>query len=255
MDKYKLNGYGCYACPVRCGALVQVKEGPFATKGEVHRPEYETLAALGALCLNDSVESVIRANEICNLYGLDTMAVGNAIAFAMECYENGLIGKKDTDGIELTWGNSKAVVALAEKMAKREGFGAVLADGVEKAAQRIGKGAEKYAMHVHGHRIPYHDPRNSPCKGTIYMADAQPAGHMETEGTGLLEQGVALGSDPRLQSPGLKVYGDYDKKGPMYADWRCLLSVAQFRRTLCSIHDCFRRAGGRVNCSGDGVGL
>ncbi len=217
MDKYKLKAYGCHACPVRCGAIIQVKEGPFATKGEVHRPEYETLAALGALCLNDSVESVIRANEICNLYGLDTMAVGNVIAFAMECYENGLITKADTDGIELTWGNGEAVVAVTEKMAKREGFGAVLADGVEKAAERIGKGSEEYAMHVHGHRIPYHDPRNIPCKGTTYMSDPQPSSHMENEGTGLLEQGIALGSDPLLQPPGLKVYGDYDKKGPMYA--------------------------------------
>ena len=235
MDKYKLNSYGCHACPVRCGAIIQVKEGPFATKGEVHRPEYETLAALGALCLNDSVESVIRANEICNLYGLDTMAVGNVIAFAMECYENGLIGKKDTGGIELAWGNAAAVVALTEKIAKREGFGAVLADGVEKAAERIGKGAEKYAMHVHGHRLPYHDPRNSPSKGTIYMSDAQPAAHMDTEGTGMLEQGIALGFDPRLQPSRLEVYGDYSSKGPMYvtgAAYYQLLSSAG----LCAIY-------------------
>jgi aldehyde:ferredoxin oxidoreductase len=235
MDKYKLNSYGCHACPVRCGAIIQVKEGPFATKGEVHRPEYETLAALGALCLNDSVESVIRANEICNLYGLDTMAVGNVIAFAMECYENGLIGKKDTGGIELAWGNAAAVVALTEKIAKREGFGAVLADGVKKAAERIGKGAEKYAMHVHGHRLPYHDPRNSPSKGTIYMSDAQPAAHMDTEGTGMLEQGIALGSDPWLQPSRLEVYGDYSSKGPMYvtgAAYYQLLSSAG----LCAIY-------------------
>jgi len=217
MDKYKLKSYGCHACPVRCGAIIQAKEGPFATNGEVHRPEYETLAALGTLCLNDNVESVIRANEICNLYGLDTMAVGNVIAFAMECYENGLIDKKDTGGIELAWGNAAAVVALAEKIAKREGFGAVLADGVEKAAERIGKGAEKYAVHVHGHRLPYHDPRNSPSKGTIYMSDAQPAAHMDSEGTGMLEQGIALGTDPRLQPSRLEVYGDYSSKGPTYA--------------------------------------
>lgn len=217
MDKYKLRSYTCHACPVRCGAIIQVKEGPFATKGEVRRPEYETLAALGTLCLNDNAESVIRANEICNLYGLDTMAVGNVIAFAMECYENGLITKEDTDGIELTWGNSEALVAVVDKMAKREGFGAVLADGVEKAAQRIGKGSEKYAMHVHGHRIPYHDPRNSPALGTSIMSDAQPACHMNTEGTNLLEQGVPLGSDPLLQSPKLAIYGDYEGKGPMYA--------------------------------------
>jgi aldehyde:ferredoxin oxidoreductase len=235
MDKYKLKSYGCHTCPVRCGAIIQAKEGPFATNGEVHRPEYETLAALGTLCLNDSVESVIRANEICNLYGLDTMAVGNVIAFAMECYENGLIDKRDSDGIELTWGNAEAVVSLAEKIAKREGFGAVLADGVEKAAERIGKGAEKYAIHVHGHRLPYHDPRNSPSKGTIYMADAQPAAHMDTEGTALLEQGIALGSDPLLQPIKLEAYGDYGSKGPMYATGAAyyqLLSSAG----LCSLY-------------------
>lgn len=216
MEKYKLSSYGCQACPVRCGALIQVREGPFATQGEVHRPEYETLAALGTNCLNDNVEAVVRANEICNLYGLDTMAVGNTIAFAMECYEKGLINREDTDGVELKWGNSAAVVALAEKMAKRQGFGAVLADGVGKAAERIGKGSEKFAMHVHGQRLPYHDPRNIPCKGTTYMSDSQPSGHMENEATGQLEQGVPLGSDPLLQPPKIELYGDFDKKGPMY---------------------------------------
>ncbi|GAI21169.1 unnamed protein product, partial [marine sediment metagenome] len=205
------------ACPVRCGAIIQVKEGPFATKGEVHRPEYETLAALGALCLNDSVESVIRANEICNLYGLDTMAAGSVIAFAMECYENDLISQKDTDGIELTWGNAEAVIAVLEKMARREGFGAVLADGVEKAAERIGKGSEKYAMHIHGQGLPYHDPRVNPCQGTGYLADADPSRHMPTQGTISLEQGGSLGSDPALQVPKLDVYGDYKSKGQMYA--------------------------------------
>ena len=217
MDKYKLRSYGCHACTIRCGAIIQVKEGPLATRGEMHRPEYETLAALGVLSLNDNLESVIKANEICNIYGMDTMAVGCVIAFAIECYENGLVSKEETDGIELAWGNGGAVVALTEKIARREGFGAVLADGVRKASERIGKGAEKYAMHVGGHRLPYHDPRNSPCHGTSIIADAQPACHMETQGTNLLEQGYSLGSDPLLQSPKLAVYGDYNSKGPMYA--------------------------------------
>jgi aldehyde:ferredoxin oxidoreductase len=217
MDKYKVKSYGCYACPVRCGAIIQVREGPFATNGEMRRPEYETLAALGTLCLNDNVEAVIKANEICNLYGLDTMAVGNAIAFAMECYENGLISRKDTDGIELNWGDGAAIVALTGRIARREGFGATLADGVEKAAQHIGRGAQEYAMHVHGHRLPYHDPRNSPALGTSIISDAQPACHMNTEGTNLLEQGLPLGTDPLLESPRLAAYGDYERKGPMYA--------------------------------------
>lgn len=217
MDKYKLRSYGCHACPIRCGALIHIKEGPFATRGEMHRPEYETLAALGALCLNDNLESVIKANETCNLYGMDTIAVGGVIAFAMECYENGLINIEETGGIDLTWGNGEAVAALTEKIARREGFGAVLADGVRRAAERIGKGSEKYAMHVGGHRLPYHDPRLSPSLGTNYVADAQPACHMGPQGTALLEKGLPLGSDELLKSPKLAVYGDYDGKGLMYA--------------------------------------
>jgi len=217
MDKYKLRSYGCYACPIRCGALIRVKEGPFATRGEMHRPEYETLAAFGALCLNDNLESVIKANEICNHYGMDTIAVGTVIAFAMECYENGLISLKEADGLSLTWGDSKGVVALTEKIAKREGFGAILADGVRKAAERIGRGAEKYAMHVGGHRLPYHDPRLSPCLGTNYIADVQPACHMGPQGAALLEQGQPLGSDPLLEPSKLAVPGDSDQKGLLYA--------------------------------------
>ena len=87
MDVYKLNSYGCHTCPVRCGALIQINEGPFATKDEVHRPEYETLAALGPNCRNDEVQAIIKANDICNRYGIDTMGVGGAVAFAIECYE------------------------------------------------------------------------------------------------------------------------------------------------------------------------
>lgn len=217
MEKYKLDSYGCQGCFLKCGAIVQVKDGPFATKGELHRPEYETLAALGTMCYNDNVEAVIRANEICNLYGIDTMSVGNAIAFAMECYEKGLIDKTDTDGIELTWGNPEALVILTEKIAKREGFGAVLADGSAFAAKRIGKGSEELAMHVGGHRIPYHDPRNLPARGTSYIADSQPACHSDTNGTDLLERGEDIDSNPIMRSPKLEYYGDYDKKGQMYA--------------------------------------
>jgi len=217
MNKYKQNSYGCHSCPIRCGALIRIDEGPFKTKAKTRRPEYETLAAFGALCLNDSVESVIKANEICNLFGMDTIAVGGVIAFAMECYENGLIDQTETGGIDLVWGSGEAVVALTEQIARREGFGAVLADGVREAAERIGKGAEKYAIHVGGHRMPYHDPRLSPALGTSYIADAQPACHMDVQGTNLLERGDHLGSEPLLQSPGLAVFGEYNKKGPMFA--------------------------------------
>jgi aldehyde:ferredoxin oxidoreductase len=217
MDVYKLRAYGCHTCPVRCGALIELKEGPFATNGEVHRPEYETLAAFGPLCRNDNVQAVIKANEICNRYGVDTIGVGGTVAFAMECYAAGLLSQEDTGGLELTWGNAEALVELTRQIAAGEGFGALLADGAKYAAEKIGKGSEQYAMTVAGRAIPYHDPRLAPSMGTHFIADAQPANHMGPQGMGVLEQGGSLGSHPLLQSDAKEVFGEWEKKGDLYA--------------------------------------
>ena len=238
MDVYKLKSYGCHSCPVRCGALVKIDEGPYASQDETHRPEYETLAALGTLCRNDSKEGIIRANEICNRYGIDTIGVGGSIAFAIECYQNGLITKEDTGGLELAWGNTAEIVALTEQMAKREGFGEVLADGSKRAAERIGKGSEQYAMHVGGRELPMHDPRGGPALGLYYIADATPSQHCGSQSMGMLDGGGPLGSDPLLQSNSTGVFGDYDRKGEHYAKgasyWH-LLSAAG----LCSLYSQF----------------
>ena len=217
MDKYKKSVYACQACPIRCGAMIEQRDGPFAIPGEAHRPEYESIAALGGLLMNDCLEAVIKANDICNRYGIDTISTGTAIAFAMECYENGLITKEDTGGIELTWGNADAIVSLTEKIAKREGFGAVLADGPTVAAERIGKGSEKYSVAVRGKGLPFHDPRMSPAGGTALIADANPGHHMNNQAAGMLENGVPIGKDPALQAPKMDLFADFDKKGPMYA--------------------------------------
>jgi aldehyde:ferredoxin oxidoreductase len=216
MDVYKLKAYGCHTCPVRCGALIQLGEGPFATDGESHRPEYETLAAFGPLCRNDDVQAVIKANEICNRYGVDTIGVGATVAFAMECYENGLIDKTDTGGLELTWGDPEGLVELTRQIAAREGYGALLADGSKYGAEKIGKGSDEYAMHVAGRAIPYHDPRLAPSMGTHFIADAQPANHMGPQGMGVLEQGGSLGSHPLLTSESSELFGDWDQKGELY---------------------------------------
>jgi aldehyde:ferredoxin oxidoreductase len=218
MDRYKLDSYGCHTCPVRCGALIRVNEGPFASQDELHRPEYETLASLGPMCRNDNLEAVIRSNELCNRYGLDTMGVGNAIAFAMECHVNGLVSSEDAGGLDLSWGNPEAIVGLTQQMGERRGLGAILADGSKAAAQKIGKGSEQYAMQVAGRAIPYHDPRLAPSSATFYISDAVPAQHLGPQGMGVLEQGGALGADPLLQ-PGDsgELFGDYDKKGEIYS--------------------------------------
>jgi aldehyde:ferredoxin oxidoreductase len=175
---------GCWHCPAACAGTLKEGTGAYKYPAGSRRPEYETLAAFGAMCLNNNVESIAMANHICNSYGLDTISAGSTIAFAIECYENGLITKADTDGIELTWGNHGAIVAMTDKMARREGFGDILADGTKVAAERIGKGAEKYAVNIGGQELGLHDPKlvspqpwpGSPAAAR-YQMDATPGRH------------------------------------------------------------------------------
>lgn len=150
---------GCWRCPAACKGSLKAGTGEYKYPAGNHRLEYETLGAFGANCGNTNVESINMASHLCNAYGMDTISAGTIVAFAMECYENGIITKKDTDGIELNWGNHRALVAMVEKMVKREGLGDILADGVKVAAGKIGKGAEKFAVHIGGQEVGMHDPR------------------------------------------------------------------------------------------------
>ncbi|MBN1692690.1 MAG: aldehyde ferredoxin oxidoreductase family protein [Dehalococcoidales bacterium] len=151
--------HGCWRCPVICRGTLNKGQGEYKYPAGTKRPEYETAASFGAMCLNTNAEAIAMVNHICNSYGVDTISTGTIISFAMELYEHGIITKKDTDGIELKWGDHHAMVAMTEKLAKREGFGAVLADGVKKAAERIGKGAGEFAVHIGGQELGMHDPR------------------------------------------------------------------------------------------------
>jgi aldehyde:ferredoxin oxidoreductase len=171
--------YGCWHCPLACGGIMKEGKGEYDYGKESHRPEYETLAMFGSNCLNSNLESIIKANDICNRYGVDTISAGAAIAFAIECYENGILSKTDTDGLELTWGNYRAIVTMTDRLCRREGLGAVLADGVRKAAAKIGKGAEQYAMHIGGQEVPAHDPKLGPHYYITYQMNATPARHTQ----------------------------------------------------------------------------
>jgi aldehyde:ferredoxin oxidoreductase len=176
---YQDRKYGCWRCTMACGGHMSVKApGPYQGVAH-HKVEYETAAAWGSMTLMDNVPALIKLNALCNRYGFDTIGAGCTAAFAIECYENGLLTKEDTDGIELTWGNDQALIAVLEKMARREGIGAVLADGTKRAAERIGKGAMAYAMHVHGSEVPMHDPKFQPGLATTYLMDATPARHTQ----------------------------------------------------------------------------
>jgi len=182
--------YACYRCPIGCGGHMKAGTGEYKYEAGAHKPEYETLGMFGASCLNSNVESIIKLNDICNRAGVDTISAGAIMAFTIECYERGLITKADTDGIEMTWGNHRSIVAMTEKMVNREGFGDVLAEGVKIAAERIGKDAGQYAMHIQGQEIPAHDPKLGYHWANSYRLDATPARH--TQGPGMPVEGLPI---------------------------------------------------------------
>jgi aldehyde:ferredoxin oxidoreductase len=177
-EKYLTKAHACANCPVACKRVVKVDEGPFKTL-EGPGPEYETCGTFGTMLMNNDLAGVIKANELCNKYGMDTISCGSAIALAMELYDKGVLSKNDVDGLELTWGNMDAVLPLIKKIAYREGFGDVLADGSLKAAQKIGKGAEDLVVHVKGLEAPMHDPRGFHGMGLAYMMSNRGACHLQ----------------------------------------------------------------------------
>jgi aldehyde:ferredoxin oxidoreductase len=157
-ETYLLKTRGCSPCSICCDRFSVVNEGPF--KGTwVSGPEYATLGSFGSKLGNDNLASILRANELCDHYGLDLYFVGDAIGFSMELYEKGIITRHDADGLDLSWGNYETMLALIEKIGRREGFGNLLAEGATEAAKEIGKGAEYYAIEIKGAAISSEDPR------------------------------------------------------------------------------------------------
>ena len=154
---YQTGHHACYACPVRCGKDAEVPIGPF--KGTIgHGPEYETAAAFGSNLLNDDLASIVAVNDICNRYGVDTIEAGNAVAFAIECFENGLLTLEDTNGIELRWGMSEDLIPFVQKIVlKEKGIGELLGKGVKTASDEIGGLAKEFAFYTKGLSYPMHD--------------------------------------------------------------------------------------------------
>ena len=166
----------CMHCPIACGRHIKVTEGPYAPM-DCEGPEYETIGTLGGLCLVDDLTAIAKANQLCNQYGLDTISAGGVIAFAMEAYENGIITKKDTDGIELVWGNANALVGMIHKMGKGEGIGKLMTEGSKKMAESLGKNAIEFAIHVKGLEPSAHDPRRFFSQALSYGTAARGACH------------------------------------------------------------------------------
>lgn len=198
MAETMLTGYYyCERCPVGCGREVKAdtRWGPVAGAG----PEYETIGTLGGLCLIDDLAAIARGGELCNRYGLDTISTGAAVAFAMECYENGLVTKADADGLELTWGNADAMLGLIEQIALRRGLGALLAEGTVRAAARIGGLAPEFTVHSKGLEFPAHDPRGLSSLAVGYATSNRGACHLQGF-THALEVAVSM---PELNLPNI----------------------------------------------------
>ncbi len=178
-DNYKVKDTFCFACPIGCGKEVENPNGKYAApRGE--GVEYETIAGFGGMTQVDNIEAVILANSLCNRYGMDTISTSSVIAFAMEAFEKGIIGREETGGLELTFGNADAMVAMVEKIALRQDIGDILAEGVRAAAEKLGNGAEAFAVHVKGMEIPYHDPRAFVSMAVNYATANRGACHLES---------------------------------------------------------------------------
>ncbi len=175
-DNIRIGMEACFACTVRCKKKVQVEE-PYVVDPAYGGPEYETLASLGSNCGIDNLKAIAKGNELCGAYSLDTISVGGVIAFAMECFENGLLNINDTDGIELRFGNDEAMLRVIELIARREGIGDLLAEGTARAAERIGQGAQGFAIQVKGLEAGMHEPRVKPGIGLGFMVNPHGADH------------------------------------------------------------------------------
>jgi len=189
----------CYACPIGCGKAVDIGEGPYkGVKGE--GPEYETLAGFGGMLLNDDLESIAYINHLCNDFGLDTISTSASIAFAVEAFERGFLNVEDTDGMPLRWGDPEMTATLVKKLTHREGFGNFLADGVRRMSEKLGPATERFAVHVKGLEVPYHDPRAFVDMAANYATANRGACHMEScsywQGYGLQVPGLYYEKHP-----------------------------------------------------------
>ena len=181
MAKTVLTGRDtCFGCIVRCKRVVEIADGPYSVDPRYGGPEYETLAAMGSYCGVSELEAICRANQLCNMYGMDTISCGATIAWAMDCFERGLISEEQTDGIDLRFGCADAMLQMVEAIGRREGFGNLLGEGSARAAQRLGVGQDLVVAVKH-QELPAHMPQHKRSLALIYCVNAFGADHQSHE--------------------------------------------------------------------------
>ncbi|MFC2028593.1 aldehyde ferredoxin oxidoreductase family protein [Chloroflexota bacterium] len=178
----------CYACTVRCKRVVEITEGKYLVDPHYGGPEYETTSTFGNYCAIDDLAAISKANELCNKYGMDTISCGATISWAFEAFNEGKITLEDTDGLDLSWGNAESMVKLVEKIANRDGFGDLLAEGSERAAKKIGRETEQFLITFKGQEAPAHMPRVKRSLSVIYATNPFGADHQSSEHDPAIEE-------------------------------------------------------------------
>ena len=172
----------CYACVVRCKRVVEITEGPYKVDPLYGGPEYETLATFGSYCGVSDLAAVSLANQICNMQGVDTIACGATIAFAMECFEKGIIGLQQTGGLDLRFGNAEAMLEVLNQIVSNSGpLGKVLSQGSARAAKVWGPQAEECLITVKNNEAPAHMPQAKKSLALIYAVNPFGADHQSSE--------------------------------------------------------------------------
>ncbi|MFX1416524.1 MAG: aldehyde ferredoxin oxidoreductase C-terminal domain-containing protein, partial [Promethearchaeota archaeon] len=191
----------CFACPIHCGRIAEIKSGPFKSKGE--GPEYESIASLGTMCGVDNLEAITLAHFLCNEYGIDVISAGNTVGFAMECYQRGILTDEDVDGMDFSWGNAQLIVDIIHKIGKREGVGDLLAEGTMRMAEKLGQGSERFAMHVKGLELPGYDSRAAKVTGLAYATANRGGDHITAyiEGPAFLAMPFMIVEDADVGDP------------------------------------------------------
>ena len=204
----EIRKYHCAGCAVGCGGIVDIRDIHGGEFTHTHKPEYETCASFGGLVMNKDLGTILYINELLNRAGMDSISAGGTVAFAIECYENGILTPEMTGGLELSWGNAAAIVELVKRMIARQGIGDLLADGVKAAAAKLGSRSSAYAVHAGGQEPGMHDSRMDPLLGLHFSADPTPGRH--TIGSGQYYDILHLWEKVSWAPPGLSHLKDED---------------------------------------------
>ena len=205
-DKILTRNVACFACPIACGRGTEIREGKYAgNKGE--GPEYETVGTFGGMCFVNDLEAITMAGYLCNEYGIDTISAGSTIAFAMECYEKGILTSEHTGGLNINFGDADIIVELVHLIGRREGFGDMLAEGSMRMAAKLGQGSDHFAMHVKGLELPAYDSRAVQMTGLTYATANRGGDHVTA-----YVQGPTFSDVPFL------IVEDSEIKDPFIAD-------------------------------------